>query len=536
MTTIGHGSTARIAAARIDGTVDIYDSVTGAVRLSLRPLHPIQAMTGSPDGSTLICTHRENPSITLWDIQTGGFVHTFTLELEVKDTAISLNGRYLACGLSDGTVNVWEVANRTGGPAFRSGSPITCLCWLAPEERLMVATGESVHIRDIATGGVLIHGFNMNSSVCGVVYSQKFNQLAVVTSSGPYSFIIIIDARTGTSPVSIRLQERLTCFAFSRAAKVLVCGLETHGLVLVDVLRCGLTYFDLPTTIKSVSTLSNGIVVTNAAGIGIQLLSLGEGYAPSQELIPPAPILRPLDKNRIIAIIPANHGRVILLEMGTMLQVLAIPVQEHLPVPTDRTDVLCASLEKGIAVRCSVGGGKWYLQLWVFLSRKPRWTAQTEELPSAGDISPTYDWLVTFHDGCSQSSARIWDVCDGRLLARLDIGLSPRPLDITFDSEDTFHIYHDTCRTTYVVVTSIQSGTPTHSINYLEKTTLDDRELQREYCVDDGREWVVSGSRRICWIPPGYIGSDQVSHCWAGSSLIMPGQDGILRKLTFRTS
>lgn len=74
MTTIGDTSTARIAAARDDGTVGIYDSITGVLRLSLSPPQSIQMITGSPDGSILFCTHRESPSITLWDMQTGGLV------------------------------------------------------------------------------------------------------------------------------------------------------------------------------------------------------------------------------------------------------------------------------------------------------------------------------------------------------------------------------------------------------------------------------------------------------------------------------
>ena len=35
-----------------------------------------------------------------------------------------------------------------------------------------------------------------------------------------------------------------------------------------------------------------------------------------------------------------------------MSQVLAIPAQENLLIPTDRTNVLCASLETKIAVHC----------------------------------------------------------------------------------------------------------------------------------------------------------------------------------------
>ena len=119
MSIIGHGSTARIAVACGDGTVGIYDSVTGVLRLSLNPPNSIQAMAGSPDGSAFFCTRRESPSVTMWDIQTGGLIHTFVLKGEAKATVVSLKGRYLAYSLFDGTLNVWEVANKLEVPAFR---------------------------------------------------------------------------------------------------------------------------------------------------------------------------------------------------------------------------------------------------------------------------------------------------------------------------------------------------------------------------------------------------------------------------------
>jgi WD40 repeat protein len=141
MTTFGH----RIAAACDDGTVGIYDSVTGVLRLSLSPPDPVQAIRGSPDGSILFCTH-QGPSITLWDIQTGGMIHTFVLERKVEDIAVSSKGRYLACGLSDGFVKIWEIANKMEGAAIGSGSPATHLCWVEPEERLVVAGGIGAHM------------------------------------------------------------------------------------------------------------------------------------------------------------------------------------------------------------------------------------------------------------------------------------------------------------------------------------------------------------------------------------------------------
>ena len=123
MTTIGHG----IATASGDGMVDIYDSVAGVPRLSLSSPHPIKTMTGSPDGCTLFRTHRDTPSITSWDIQTGGRIHTFVLKSKINNTAISLNGRFLACGLSDGSVKFWDITSRMEGTASESGPSNTCV-------------------------------------------------------------------------------------------------------------------------------------------------------------------------------------------------------------------------------------------------------------------------------------------------------------------------------------------------------------------------------------------------------------------------
>jgi hypothetical protein len=55
------------------------------------------------------------------------------------------------------------------------------------------------------------------------------------------------------------------------------------------------------------------------------------------------------------------------------------------------------------------------------------------------------------------------------------------------------------------------------------------------YALDDNLEWVVDAkSRRVCWLPPGYISGIEDGHFFVGSSIVMGGQDGIVRRLTFR--
>ena len=536
MTTIGRGSTAKIAAACDDGTVSIYDSVTGVLRLSLSPPHPIQSVTGSPDGSVLFCTHRTTPSITIWDIQTGGLVHTFALTTEVTDTAVSLNGRYLACGLSDGTVNVWEVATREGGPVFRRGSPITCLCWLAPEERLMVANETSVHIRDAVAGSVLVHRFGIRDPIYRAVYSHQFNLLAVMTSSGSNNSITIINPQTGSPSISYKSQRRSSCFSFSQTIKALLCGGGTHGLELINMSTWPCTSPDFPAmTITSVLTLSNGTVVVNVAGSGIQLLNLDMGHATSEQPVPPTVTVRPFDRGGIIAIFSADSDSIILLETATMSQILTIPCREKLSDPTARTVALYTSAEDKVAVHCFARGGEEYLELWKPDYLRPQWTVQTNKLsPSAGSISSDCTRLVTLHNGHSHSYVCVWNMGDGRPLVTQDVDWSPHPLDVTFGLEYFFRVDHDTHRILYRITTSRWFSPPTYSVDRLKKVTLDRRAWKEQYCVDDDHKWVVSGSQKICWIPSGYIASTHQSHCWAGSSLVMVGQDGTLRKLKFR--
>jgi len=55
------------------------------------------------------------------------------------------------------------------------------------------------------------------------------------------------------------------------------------------------------------------------------------------------------------------------------------------------------------------------------------------------------------------------------------------------------------------------------------------------YSLDENLEWVLDAeSRRMCWLPPGYVTEIENGHFFVGSSIFTAGQDGIVRKLTFR--
>jgi hypothetical protein len=55
------------------------------------------------------------------------------------------------------------------------------------------------------------------------------------------------------------------------------------------------------------------------------------------------------------------------------------------------------------------------------------------------------------------------------------------------------------------------------------------------YTLDEDLEWVVdSKSRRVCWLPPGYVTGKENGHFFVDSSIVMAGQDGVVRRLTFK--
>ena len=520
--TFGH----RLAAACDDGGVGIYDSVTGVLRLSLKLEDPAHAIRGTPNGSILFCAHK-TPSITVWDMQTGGLIHTFFLERNAEAIAVSSKGRYLACGLSDGSVEVWEVTNTIEGAVVWARSPITCFCWLESEEQLAVSTGTSTCIWDIVAGTVL-HSFTIKYPADHMVYSQKFNRLAIMAGLAPESSITVIDPLTGTSTTAAWMHQYFSCFAFSQAAEELVCGMKTHGIRIFNVPKRHLKYVKYPATMTSVSSLQNGTVMANFAGSGIQLLSLDGGDIPPPKQPPISALtVHVFDQGKIIAIYLASRNHILFLKPTPMSQLIKIPVRKTYQTPTDHTTILCASYRSTMAIYYFEEENKGFLRSWVFLMRGPRWTVEVNGVAKIGRISPLGHRLVTLHTTAHASRVYVWNAQTGQLDAQLED--TPLPLDIQFTSDEEFCLHYDT----YYVSHSFPHWTsPTQGVG--DPPSFPERPEEIQHLdVDDTHEWVVSGLKRVCWIPPGYIGSSQHSYCWAESSLIMVGQDEILRKLTF---
>ncbi|KAF9785214.1 hypothetical protein BJ322DRAFT_817871, partial [Thelephora terrestris] len=320
--TFGHW----IAVAQF-GEVMIYDSITGGLTVSLRPEHSVDAMGGSPDGSILFCGNPDG-SVTLWDIQTGGLAHTFSLKynLSYKKIAVSVGGRFFACGKQ--AIMVFEVAGRGEDAFIWEASQSNGFCWLAVEEQLAVADREGVKIWNIVDGTILqsIEIVEIGHKIYTMVCSQEANQLAIAT----FKTVVIINLQTGTlSSVLSHDSGWSFVFAFSRKAEEIVCTMNTGGLGVFNFSTCNWRFLKYPSGVKFISTMQNGTIVANFHS-GICLLNLDVRDVPSSQSLL-ADYILPFDQGRIIvALLDSTHlysTQLLLLETSTMCNILTTTFQ-----------------------------------------------------------------------------------------------------------------------------------------------------------------------------------------------------------------
>ena len=174
----------------------------------------------------------------------------------------------------------------------------------------------------------------------------------------------------------------------------------------------------------------------------------------------------------------------------------------------------------------------------------------------SGALSPGGEKLIAVLECNGLPGDLGWELCvqrssDGRVLASIrQAGRSPN--NIVFTSETQFYTEVTHVRATstplpepqnYTKVKDDDKGhsvrttftlTPTTSKSYRIQEVSEEI-LNAPYTLDENLEWVVDAeSRKVCWLPPGYVSGIENGHFFVGSSIVMAGQDGTVRRLTFR--
>lgn len=490
---------------------------------------------GSLDGSILICARHRSREITLWDMQTGGLIHTFTMKFEINDIAVSSTGRYLASCSPDGTFRFWEVETGSGGSRFL-GEPIVDICWLEPEDQAALAFKGSVVVLEVTTERTL-HTFPVGESVRGIAFSPRQRRLAVWLTSGIESTIKVISIQTGLVLVSSPPLLHVSRFTFSGDGDRIVCATKAGNLLFLPVTITLTSWRDCPHqpgTIHSICHLRSGHLVV---GVGdcIQLLAM-EYVQPSRIGLDPEVSIShvyPLDNGKAVCTSSRDRGDVSLLDVETMKTLASYGLTPRDIDPSLVPRILCASINRRTTILNfpKHHDGEFHLIRSVF----PGWRISLPQPVTLVALSPGGGGIVVVEESASGGwQFRVVKTLDGKtLFSAIQAGRPPKT--IVFTSGTEFYTeYEDEDRRVTRCVRSTFVLNPRLPTDMIRKLSEESVLSTHPYELDENLEWVIDAkSRRVCWLPPGYVSGTENGHCFAGSSIVMAGEDGIVRRLTF---
>ena len=530
--------------------VNIYDAITFVLRQSLDAPEAVTKIQTSPDGTFLFFAH--STSVTMWDVQTGGLVCTFETKSKTNDIAASTT--HIACGSSDGSVSFWNIHTKKG-KGFETGQPVVTIYWLSPQ-RLAVATQITLYIYDI-TSGETLGRFSVPGHVWGMVYLEDEDAFLVGSSQQSSGvdqeepcFIRCILPKSEPEHIGVLCWKFLNLEQSPPFSRKLLSPTLVDG----DQIACiippnGVQVFSASSKIWTNSPPLLGAATSLAVSVNknivvqakdyIQIFSVGvlaSGEVHNDICVSQ---VYPLGGKHIICVSQPT-GSLTLLELETLQILHACDNASIGSSLTDRSPSVRELFIRGLVAEFGVPA---VLQAWESGKPLPGWTEAAGEGRgmALGGLSPECTWIVTVY-GSPQRGLCVKDAKDGTVLANLclpdnDVGVG-EVYDLTFDSETRFYLKIDGpgwhVQIPYDVVASPSGGHP-YTITKGEPVPLLEPRATPPYTLDANCEWVVDAEfRKISWISPGNIRRGDGGHFWVGLSLVMVGDDGVVRKLTFK--
>ena len=502
--------------------VNIYDAITFILRQSLHAPEVVTKIRDSPDGSTLFLAHLS--SVTMWDVQTGGRIHTFTASSEIRDMAVSTMGDHIACGLSGSTVTSWNIHNKEG-KGFKVGQPVVTIFWLS-HRVVVVATQGTIHTHDIVIGKTT-DKLPIPGRIWGMVYLEDRDEFLVGVSrqiSGTWGeecfFVTIKYAQMhrpglqGRKPLSILRQSPVKNGYLSSPVVIggeIVCMIPGGGVQSFNTRSRKWTEMPpfLGAALSVAVSLNRNLVVQTRDLIQIfsaDILTSNEAHDDVR-----SSHVYPLGETYIICVLQPG-GHFTLLELETLGEVR----------PDDNTSPLGSLTQSQ--------------RLGTLLSELGR----AGEGASLGLLSPMFTWVVTVRGSprrrlCVGSAAHGTTIADKILMD--DESRAWEVYGIAFDSENRFYLKIDGPGRHVQIPCDIVPSPEgrQHRIIIGDPEPLSQPRETPPYTLDKNCEWILdSKSRKICWISPGHMRRGNGGHFWAGLSLVMVGDDGVVKKLTFK--
>jgi WD40 repeat protein len=186
----------RVATGSWDGTVGLWDGLSGEKILEMRHGARVRALAFSPDGRRLASI--AVGAVYLWNVATGEELFRSRQSGEFFDLAFAAGGGQIVTAGSDGRAHLWDAASGDLVRTLDHGEPIRAVA-VAPDGRSLVTIGadQTAKLWDAATG-VLQRSLPHRAPIRAVAFRSDGN--AIVTAGAGD----VVEARdlTATSVVT----------------------------------------------------------------------------------------------------------------------------------------------------------------------------------------------------------------------------------------------------------------------------------------------------------------------------------------------
>lgn len=163
----------------------------------------VRAVAWSPDGRR-IASGSGDRTVQVWDASTGAHVYTYQGQFGVNTVAWSPNGTRIVSGSEDSTVQIWDANTGTLSDTYQEDSDaVFAAAWSPDGTRIALANANgNVQVWDVSTGALLYTYKGLSGTAYTVVWSPDGRRMA--SSGSDEHTMQVWDASTGTRLYSTR--------------------------------------------------------------------------------------------------------------------------------------------------------------------------------------------------------------------------------------------------------------------------------------------------------------------------------------------